>query len=227
MKPRLLDLCCGIGGAARGYQMAGFHVTGVDIVPPSRYGGDVFIQANGLDYLAQYVWMYDAIHVSPPCEGSSQMTKKRYRGNHEILIPHFRILLSCLDTPWIIENVGGARRLLKSPFMLCGTMFGLPIWRHRYFETNISHDWLLPCCNHSVIPVPINNSSTRKVATKAECMAALEMDWGTSAELRKIIPPAYTCWIGARLMTRIQQEHPAENEWRLEDQTTDILERIA
>lgn len=31
MRPRLLDLFCGAGGATRGYQLAGFHVTGVDI----------------------------------------------------------------------------------------------------------------------------------------------------------------------------------------------------
>lgn len=32
-KPRLLDLFCGAGGAARGYQMAGFYVVGVDNRP--------------------------------------------------------------------------------------------------------------------------------------------------------------------------------------------------
>jgi DNA (cytosine-5)-methyltransferase 1 len=36
MKPKLLDLFCGAGGAARGYQLAGFHVTGVDINPQPR-----------------------------------------------------------------------------------------------------------------------------------------------------------------------------------------------
>jgi len=36
MKPRLLDLYSCAGGAARGYQLAGFHVTGVDIRPMPR-----------------------------------------------------------------------------------------------------------------------------------------------------------------------------------------------
>ena len=33
MKPRALDLFCCAGGATRGLQEAGFHVTGVDIKP--------------------------------------------------------------------------------------------------------------------------------------------------------------------------------------------------
>lgn len=33
MKPRLLDLFCGAGGAAMGYHRAGFEVVGVDIKP--------------------------------------------------------------------------------------------------------------------------------------------------------------------------------------------------
>ncbi len=52
MKPKLLDLFCGAGGCARGYQMAGCHVTGVDIRSQPRYAGDIFIQADAMEYVA-------------------------------------------------------------------------------------------------------------------------------------------------------------------------------
>jgi DNA (cytosine-5)-methyltransferase 1 len=65
MKPRLLDLFSGAGGAARGYQRAGFHVTGVDIRPQPHYAGDEFIQADAMTYPLEG---FDAIHASPPCQ---------------------------------------------------------------------------------------------------------------------------------------------------------------
>lgn len=66
MKPRLLDLFCGAGGAAMGYYRAGFEVVGVDIKPQKHYPFE-FHQADALEYLVEHGREFDAIHASPPC----------------------------------------------------------------------------------------------------------------------------------------------------------------
>lgn len=202
MTYKLLDLFCKAGGASMGYHRAGFEVTGVDIEPQPHYPF-TFVQADALAYVAQYGWMYDAIAASPPCEGFSGLTPKRYRGNHENYIPAARFWLKTLGLPYVIENVKGARKQLHSPFMLHGTMFGLRIWRERYFETNMSHDWLIPPLDRSVKPIPVNSSCAQKTANKAECSEALGIDWMTRDEMRKAIPPAYTEWIGKHLIAHL------------------------
>lgn len=55
MKPWLLDLFCCQGGAANGYQRAGFRVWGVDIAPQPRYVGDVFDRGDAID-LGGHLW---------------------------------------------------------------------------------------------------------------------------------------------------------------------------
>ena len=52
-RPRLLDAFSGAGGSARGYQLAGFHVTGVDIRPQPHYIGDAFIQGDALAFIEE------------------------------------------------------------------------------------------------------------------------------------------------------------------------------
>jgi SAM-dependent methyltransferase len=139
-KPRLLDLFCGAGGAAKGYQRAGFYVVGVDIKPQPHYCGDEFHQGDALTYPLEG---FDAYHASPPCQGYSIMLNLPWLRDkkYPMLIQPVRELLLAVGKPYIIENVGGARYRtsrqdgLKAAF-LCGQMFGLPIFRHRYFETN-------------------------------------------------------------------------------------------
>ncbi len=150
---RLLDLYCCAGGATRGYQMAGFHVTGVDIRSQKRYVGDSFVQGDALEYLAAHGHEYDAIHASPPCQKYSTMTKGRWKDrDHADLIGATRELLIASGKPYVLENVIGAPVLY--PVVLCGTMFdlqtseGSQLRRHRLFECS----WLNPVLMHIIPP---------------------------------------------------------------------------
>lgn len=149
-RPRLLDLFSGQGGAARGYQAAGWHVTGVDIADHSkRYAGDVFVQGDALAYLAEHGHEFAAIHASPPCQGYTIATagNPKARAKHQRLIAATRELLEQTGRPWVIENVEQARSQMRNPILLCGRMFGLTardadttlltLDRHRLFESNV------------------------------------------------------------------------------------------
>ena len=139
----VLDGCSGAGGAARGYADAGFDVWGVDANPRLEQdylasGATRFICADILDILADltFIRQFDLIHVSPPCQRYSQMSRCRpgLSQNYPDLIGPVRDLLLQQDRPFVIENVGAARPWLNNPITLCGTMFDKPVYRHRLFE---------------------------------------------------------------------------------------------
>ena len=143
MRPRLLDLFCGAGGAGMGYSRAGFEVVGVDIAPQKHYPFE-FHQADALEYLAQHGAEFDAIHASPPCQRYSAITHaKRTENNYPDLIPSTREALIKCDRPYVIENV--PRAPLINPLILCGTMFDLHVIRHRLFEMSNSIYFSPPC----------------------------------------------------------------------------------
>lgn len=221
---RLLDLFAGAGGAARGYQMAGFHVTGIDIKPQPRYGGDVFVQADALEYVAAHGNEYDAIHASPPCQAFTALKSMWNSRTHPDLIEPTRAALVAMGKPYVIENVPGAP--LRASVMLCGTMFNLGVEdaelrRHRYFELNFPVALLPPCAHYvrgRVIgvygghgrdrrrTVTVTGDSggrsvrdgTQQFSVQARSVA-MGIDWMTGAELSQAIPPAYTEWIGRQL----------------------------
>lgn len=223
MKPRLLDLFCGAGGCTKGYQRSGFYVVGVDVEPQPNYCGDEFIQADALDELHKLTVMdfhrsFDAIHASPPCQAYS--TLKRFtEKEYPRLIEPVRDLLEMTGLPYVIENVVGAP--LINPIMLCGSSFGLRVWRHRLFELSFLVP-LLPPCSHQQHPKPLDVTGTggpsgkprvkpggglsRKPANLADARGAMGIDWMTRSELAEAIPPAYTEYIGRCLLDQIERE---------------------
>ena len=207
IRPRLLDLFCGAGGASMGYQRAGFYVVGVDIKPQPHYCGDEFYQADALEFPLDG---YDAYHASPPCQAYTRLTEKKYRHNHPDLIAYVRLRLA-LHKPFVIENVPDAKDRLWHPIMLCGTMFGLRVYRHRYFEICPEiFNLLTPCCHHKN-PILVSGTTRRKAGrvenSIKEKREAMGIDWMTGKELDQAIPPAYTEYIGKYLMKAVLNDN--------------------
>lgn len=207
-RPRLLDLFCCQGGAAMGYSRAGFDVVGVDLVAQPRYPF-AFVQGDALEYLAAHGHEFDAIHASPPCQKYQKLNTKNH-DTHPDLIAPTRNLLLMARKPFVIENVPDARRLLIEPVMLCGSMFGLNIERHRYFEIWPADVLLLtPPCRHMPEPVLLSGVSRRKgqpriESSADECRVAAGLDWMTRVGIDQAIPPAYTEWIGTKLLEALK-----------------------
>jgi DNA (cytosine-5)-methyltransferase 1 len=209
-RPRLLDLCCSAGGAAKGYADAGFEVIGVDIRPQPRYPYE-FHQADALTFPLDG---FDVFHASPPCQGYS-VTKSinPHAESYPRLVEPIRDRLKATGKPYVIENVPGSP--LIDPLILCGSQFGLVTWwpgngrvglrRHRLFESNI----LIPDPgphDHSLLSVPVygHGPSGKKTPLKGIGHAQAErdvmgIDWMTREEINESIPPAYTYYIGAFL----------------------------
>lgn len=144
-KPKLLDLYCGAGGAAVGYNRAGFEVVGVDINPQPNYPFE-FIQSDVFNLDESFLDEFDSIHASPPCQAYSKACNIHRKAGKEYpdLIPSTRKILKDSERPYIIENV--TRKTLIKPLMLCGTMFNLRVLRHRLFEIGNTDAWIYPPC---------------------------------------------------------------------------------
>jgi DNA (cytosine-5)-methyltransferase 1 len=213
VRPRLLDLFCGAGGAAMGYHRAGFEVTGVDIKPQKHYPF-AFHQADALAFCREHGHEYDAIHASPPCQAYSRLRYLPWLRDKVYWesIPPTRAALVASGVPWVIENVEGSP---TDGLTLCGTMFGLgwsdgkPLYRHRRFESSVY--MLAPShAGHTTVLLPgrllkgrarLNNGYVIGGHQNGlRAMVAMGIDWMTGAELSQAIPPAYTEWIGRQLL---------------------------
>ena len=211
---KLLDLFCGEGGAGKGYQDAGFEITGVDNDPANgkRYpawpmmGG--FITADAIEYVREYGREYDAIHASPPCQAFTLCQRSPEQYHHWRERPPHKGVLDAGGL-WVIENVPGAP--LNDPIELCGAMFGLQTYRHRWFETSFP---LTPP------PHPEHVAATTKMGRApidGEFMhivgnfigvdrgrKVMGMPWASREGLREAVPPAYTEHIGHQLAAHVR-----------------------
>lgn len=216
-KPRLLDLFCKAGGAAMGYHRAGFEIVGVDIEPQPRYPFE-FHQADAMTFPLEG---FDVIHASPPCQRFSSKTVDKDH-HPDLITPLRRRLIGTPDAPgpcwdaqvlYVIENVVGAP--LVDPATLCGSMFGLRVRRHRWFEGQVARHLGMPCehgwQDHDPVFWLYDHEHWFQSGIvhvfgqgggkgKEHWPEAMGIDWMTRGELSQAIPPAYTEYIGRQLM---------------------------
>lgn len=201
---RCLDLFCCAGGAGEGYRLAGFDVTGVDIIPQPKNPHKVIV-ADAICYLLEHGHEYDFIHASPPCQAYTKAGKQWRKNGVEYpdLIAETRNALKKVGKPWVIENVPGSP--LINPILLNGSYFGINVHRPRYFETSFAlHQPFVP----SMKPVkmgrpvkvgdivqPVGHFAGVKYAAKE-----MGLEWMGQKELAQAIPPVYTRWIAEQYL---------------------------
>ena len=208
---KCLDLFCKQGGSARGIDNLGFDVTGVDKDPQPRYPYR-FIQA---DALTMPLKGYDFYWASPPCQKWSKASAIHGYSYPDLIEP-IRNRLLATGKPVVIENVQGAP--LENPIMLCGTMFGLRVKRHRYFECHPSISPMLLSCScegPDGFTAAHRGISSIKRGARLICVAghnflvaeageAMGIDWMTQDGLREAIPPVMAQFIVEAVMKEIE-----------------------
>ncbi|WP_307183556.1 SAM-dependent methyltransferase [Streptomyces canus] len=210
IRPRVLDAFCCQGGAAKGYADAGFDVTGIDLVPQPRYPF-AFVQAEAVAFIRAHGAEFDFIHASPPCQHDSEC--QRIQGNpHPDLIGPTRAALESTGRPWVMENVRGAVPKLRTPVMLCGGMFGLQTYRHRYFETGggftvdqVAHpDHTAPQAKMGrPIPPGHYGQFVGNFSGVSHARRVMGVPWMNRDGIRECVPPAYTQWVGTHAFTAL------------------------
>jgi hypothetical protein len=204
-RPLMVDLFCGAGGSAVGYDRAGFTVIGWDKFPQPNYPFE-FHQGDALEVMADldYMARFDAASASPTCQGQARVTDWRgSRDNHPDTLTPTLTLLGRVEIPWVVENVPEAAVMgrMRADHLLCGSQFGLAVRRHRIFQTGNWSDFQLvpPCwCIGNPRTLPFMHKGERAYADAMGC------GWMSSKEARQAIPPAYTEFIGGLLMNHLQ-----------------------
>lgn len=233
MAIRILDLFCGAGGCSVGYHRAftaaGYDVeiTGVDIAPQKHYPYR-FIQADAMTFpLTPGKW--DFVHASCPCQEFSVSRFLRDAVHPhatkwaKLLTPTYERLRSYVGVPWVIENVEPAP--MPESVVLCGSMFGLPLRRHRRFSSNALL-FAPRACLHTPGFVNVIGGKTRgygdmrttqlyqagngSMRRREKCLPkrigqnAMGIDWMTLDEMSEAIPPVFTEFIGRQIVNVIE-----------------------
>ena len=200
-----------------GYYRAGFSLAGIDNIIQRKYPFP-FTMMDAFEAIEEFDNVTDIWHASPPCQRYSRGSVIRGSAeNHADDIGQLRELLQATGKPYIIENVVGAP--LRNPVMLCGSMFGLGVLRHRLFETYPVLPEPSMTCSHEGL---VGHASLRDADGKrkhasldefryitvaghgykaADGRKAMDIDWLGRDALSQAIPPAFTKYIGRQMIS--------------------------
>lgn len=137
----ILDLFCGIGGAAIGIKKAfpDAKIIGMDINNYSEQYPFEFIQKDITKLTLEEINEInpDFIWSSPPCQAYSFSTRKAVnieKKEYPDLVKYARDLLLQANKPFIIENVVGSPLIKEKSVLLWADMFNIESKRPRKFE---------------------------------------------------------------------------------------------
>jgi len=126
------------------------------------------------------------------------------------LINKTREALIATGKPYVIENVPEAP--LINPIILCGTMFGLPTYRHRCFESNLA--LVQPIHSKHTAPnckmgrKPKDGEFIQYVGHFSGVRIVQEftgLHWLGQKELAQSLPPQYTEFIGKQIINFLKR----------------------
>ncbi len=242
--------CCG-GLGADGYAsvFGASALHGFDTADMSAHYPYNFTQGDALKLLEDkdsVLREFDAFHLSPPCQEftTAGHLRKAQGGTSrfgDLLTPTLSLLRRNWNhTPWVVENVDDNQKKVRTimepragefRIILCATVFGLPMWRHRVFLSNFPMRQPSPTgpgvygqlgCRHDTCPVDPVSGNPRPWGVSGwmkdnipgggrtpdnedqarEVMGSYRpLPWDI---LKEGIPPAYTSWIGADLLRQLE-----------------------
>jgi len=241
------DYCCCAGLGADGYAsiFGAPVIKGFDHEPQPDYPYE-FEKADVMVMLGEGLPPATARHFSFPCQFHTTASHLRKAQGGEskyldLLTPGLAIVRERYnDTPWIMENVddrsGNVRKIMapregESLIMLCGSMFGLQVQRHRLFLANFplrqpastgKGVYRSQGCRHETFPtgpkgkpkpvgvyhvagdkVPEGGHTARDAEHGRQVMGSHRtLPWD---KLKEGFPPAYTSWVGADLLRHLSE----------------------